>query len=227
MPLAPVIQAAIIGSGIVGGTQAIGSAFQSRATGQAANRRAQASRDAAQLQRQTAQDQLDFTKGQARWLRESSEADRAANYAQWLADQKNVELGGWDAAVNRRALATRGARQQYAGELAQGRNVYDRWQNQQQRLGTIGQLTGGAPRRIAGLQEAPYMPFDPLQRSARTYPDYVPGSTEIPPDPELAAAIAADQAERDAQAAAQAPDQYGSNQYGRRQNPWSALYPNG
>jgi hypothetical protein len=107
---------------------------------------------------------------------------------------RGVELGGWDRNVNERALITRGARQQYAGELAQGRNVYDRWQNQQQRLGTIGQLTGGAPRRIAGLKEAPYMPFDPLQRSERTYPDYVAGLTEIPVDPEIAA-----NAERDAE----------------------------
>jgi hypothetical protein len=196
MPFAIPIQAAIIGAGIGGGAQAIGSAFQSRATGQAANRQALASREAAQLQRQTAQEQLKFQREQSRYLMAQSERDREANYNQWLADQRNVELGGWDAAVNRRALTTRGARQQYAGELAQGRNAYDRWQNQQQRLGTIGQLTGGAPRQISGLKEAPYMPFDPLQRSERTYPDYVAGLTEAPPDPAIAANAARDEALR-------------------------------
>ena len=166
----------------------IGSALIGRsASGSAANRQAQASTRAAELQRQTSQEQLDFTKEQSRYLMAQAERDREANYYQWEADQKNVELGGWDAAVNRRALTTRGARQQYAGELAQGRNAYDRWQNQQQRLGTIGQLTGGAPRQISGLKEAPYMPFDPLQRSERTYPGYVPGLTEAPPDPAIAA----------------------------------------
>ena len=175
----------------------IGSALIGRsASGSAANPQAQASTRAAELQRQTSQEQLDFTKEQSRYLMAQAERDREANYNQWLADQKNVELGGWDAAVNRRALTTRGARQQYAGELAQGRNAYDRWQNQQQRLGTIGQLTGGAPRQISGLKEAPYMPFDPLQRCERTYPGYVPGLTEAPPDPAIAAQAARDEALR-------------------------------
>jgi hypothetical protein len=191
----------------------IGSALIGRsASGSSANLQAQASNRAAELQRQTAQEQLDYTKGQSRYLMAQSEVDREANYNQWLADQRNVELGGWDAAVNRRALTTRGARQQYAGELAQGRNVYDRWQNQQQRLGTIGQLTGGAPRQISGLKEAPYMPFDPLQRSERTYPDYVAGLTEIPVDPEIAAQAARDAARNDALRQGLTDEQYRARQ---------------
>jgi hypothetical protein len=191
----------------------IGSALIGRsASGSSANIKARASNRAAELQRQTAQEQLDYTKGQSRYLMAQSEVDREANYNQWLADQRNVELGGWDAAVNRRALTTRGARQQYAGELAQGRNVYDRWQNQQQRLGTIGQLTGGAPRRIAGFKEAPYMPFDPLQRSERTYPDYVAGLTEIPVDPEIAAQAARDAARNDALRQGLTDEQYRARQ---------------
>ena len=130
MPIAPLVGAAIIG----GGAQAVGSAFQSRGTGQAANRQAQASTRAAELQRQTSQEQLDFTKEQSRYLMAQAERDREANYNQWLADQRNVELGGWDAAVNRRALTTREAKQQYEDELARRRNAYDRWQNQQQRF---------------------------------------------------------------------------------------------
>jgi hypothetical protein len=191
----------------------IGSALIGRsASGSSANIKARASNRAAELQRQTAQEQLDYTKGQSRYLMAQSEVDREANYNQWLADQRNVELGGWDAAVNRRALTTRGARQQYAGELAQGRNVYDRWQNQQQRLGTIGQLTGGAPRQISGLKEAPYMPFDPLQRSERTYPDYVAGLTEIPVDPEIAAQAARDAARNDALRQGLTDEQYRARQ---------------
>jgi hypothetical protein len=191
----------------------IGSALIGRsASGSSANLKARASNRAAELQRQTAQEQLDYTKGQSRYLMAQSEVDREANYNQWLADQRNVELGGWDAAVNRRALTTRGARQQYAGELAQGRNVYDRWQNQQQRLGTIGQLTGGAPRQISGLKEAPYMPFDPLQRSERTYPDYVAGLTEIPVDPEIAAQAARDAARNDALRQGLTDEQYRARQ---------------
>jgi len=172
---------------IKGGSDLFRSLFQSRGVGQAATAQAQASQRAAQLQRQTAQDQLDFTKGQARWFRESSEADRASNYGQWLADQKNLESGGWDAAVNQRSVLGADRRNVYAQNVAQGRNVYDRWRNQQQRLGNLGQLTGAAPRQIAGWHEAPYSALDPLQRSQRAYPDYVPGSTEIPPDPALVA----------------------------------------
>jgi hypothetical protein len=208
MPIAPLVGAAIIG----GGAQLAGSAFQSRGVGQAANRQASASKYAADLASKTAGEQLDYTKGQSRYLMAQSEVDREANYNQWLADQRNVELGGWDRNVNERALITRGARQQYAGELAQGRNVYDRWQNQQQRLGTIGQLTGGAPRRIAGLKEAPYMPFDPLQRSERTYPDYVAGLTEIPVDPEIAAQAARDAARNDALRQGLTDEQYRARQ---------------
>ena len=191
----------------------IGAALVGRsASGSAANIQARASNRAAELQRKTAQEQLSYTKGQSRYVMAQSEVDREANYNQWLADQRNVELGGWDAAVNRRALTTRGARQQYSGELAQGRNVYDRWQNQQQRLGTIGQLTGGAPRRIAGFKEAPYMPFDPLQRSERTYPDYVAGLTEIPVDPEIAAQAARDAARNDALRQGLTDEQYRERQ---------------
>ena len=191
----------------------IGSALIGRsASGSSANIKARASDRAAELYRKTAGEQLDYTKGQSRYVMAQSEVDREANYNQWLADQRNVELGGWDRNVNERALITRGARQQYSGELAQGRNVYDRWQNQQQRLGTIGQLTGGAPRRIAGFQEAPYMPFDPLQRSERTYPDYVAGLTEIPVDPEIAAQAARDAARNDALRQGLTDEQYRARQ---------------
>jgi hypothetical protein len=212
----PVTMAAIIKTG----GDLFKSIFQSRSTGKAADIQARAIRDASILDAQTARQQLDYVKGHGRWLRAATEATSASNYAQWLADQKNVELGGWDTAVNRRALTTREARQQYAGELAQGRNIYDRWQNQQQRLGTIGQLTGGGPRQIAGWQEAPYMPFDPLQRSARTYPDYVPGPTEIPPDPALAAQIAeANRLERLAESNRLTPEEKRANaMYGNRRN---------
>ena len=183
MPIAPLVGAAIIG----GGAQAVGSAFQSRATGQAANRQALASREAAQLQRQTSQEQLDFTKEQSRYLMAQAERDREANYNQWLADQKNVELGGWDAAVNRRAIYEQQAEQAYADRLAQGRNQYDEWEASQQRLGTLGQLTNMDSRYIPGMVESPYRKVADLQRSERTYPGYVPGLTEAPPDPAIAA----------------------------------------
>jgi len=203
----PAVPAIIMAGGAIGK-----SLIGRSASGSSANIQSRASNRSAELQRQTAQEQLDYTKGQSRYLMAQSEVDREANYNQWLADQRNVELGGWDRNVNERALTTRGARQQYAGELAQGRNVYDQWQNQQQRLGTIGQLTGGAPRQISGLKEAPYMPFDPLQRSERTYPDYVAGLTEIPVDPEVAAQAARDAARNDALRQGLTDEQYRARQ---------------
>jgi hypothetical protein len=172
---------------ISGGVNLLSSLFNRNASGRAADQRASSSREAAQLEARTAREALDFTKGQSRWLREQSEADREANFNQWLADQKNVELQGWDTSVNQRGEITAGRRNIYDQGIAQGRNLYDRWEGQQQRLGNIGQLTGAAPRQIAGLHEAPYTEMDPLQRTERTYPGYVPGSTEIPPDPAIEA----------------------------------------
>ena len=172
---------------IQGGVSLFNSLSNRGASGKAANQQAAASREAAEIQARTAREALDYTKGQSRWLRQQSEADREANFHQWLADQKNVELQGWDAAVNQRGETAAGRRNIYDQGIAQGRNLYDRWEGQQQRLGNIGQLTGAAPRQIAGFHEAPYTEMDPLQRTARVYPGYIPGSTEIPPDPAIEA----------------------------------------
>jgi hypothetical protein len=190
MPIAPLVGAAIIG----GGAQLAGSAFQSRGVGQAANRQASASKYAADLASKTAGEQLDYTKGQSRYLMAQAEKNREADFYLDETEKINEEARYWDSTRNKRGLTEQEAQQAYANQIAQGRNQYAHWEASDQRKGTLGQLTNMGSRFIPGRAEAPLVPFADLQRTPHIRNEYVPGQKGIPVDPAIAA-----NAERDAE----------------------------
>lgn len=82
----PVVAAAAIGAGASLG----GGVLASRSASSAAKQQAQAANQAAQYQSQSTREALDFQKQQAALEMQRSEADRRANYDQWLAREQRL-----------------------------------------------------------------------------------------------------------------------------------------
>jgi hypothetical protein len=93
-------------AGIAGtaGTQVVSSALQSRAAGKAADKQTQAANRAAELQSGSTREALDFEKQQSALEQQRSEADRRANYDQWLAREQRLGSLGQMVGLGQRTI---------------------------------------------------------------------------------------------------------------------------
>jgi hypothetical protein len=131
MPIAPAV------SGIATGLGSIGSAaLQSRASGRAAQLTTDAATRAAELDRQTAAEQLAYVRNQARMDRESQRWADRQNYELSRAEGLNTFARFGDTSFNARA-----------SELSRGRSDDKRYGATQNQLNTMDPMTN--PNRRA------------------------------------------------------------------------------
>ena len=150
-------------AGIAGGVGALGAAkMQSGAAGRSAQLTTDAANRAAELQRQTAAEQLAYVKNQARMDRESQRWADRQNYALARAEGMNAFNRFGDTAYNLRA-----------SELSRGRSDDQRYGATQQQLNTMRALMGMGDKPLVS-----YVEPDALRLTAPTLPDYVEDPTQ-------------------------------------------------
>jgi hypothetical protein len=159
----------LIGSSIASGVGALGGAkMQSGAAGRSAQLTTDAANRAAELQRQTAADQLDYVKNQARMDRESARWADRQNYGLSKAEMMNRFSQRGDTAYNLRA-----------SELSSGRTEDKRRGDTQRSLNTMRALMGLPDKSLVS-----YVEPDALRLTAPTLPDYVEDPTQYTVDDE-------------------------------------------
>ena len=159
----------LIGSSIASGVGALGAAkMQSGAAGRSAQLTTDAANRAAELQRQTAADQLDYVKDQARMDRESARWADRQNYGLSKAEMMNRFSQRGDTATNRRAeLVSAGL---------SGDKRYGATQNQ---LNTMRALMGMPNKELSA-----YVRPEALRLTAPVLPDYMEDPTQYTVDDE-------------------------------------------
>ena len=145
--------------------------MQSGAAGRSAQLTTDAANRAAELQRQTAADQLAYLQNQARMDRESARWADRQNYGLSKAEMMNRFSQRGDTAYNQRA-----------SELSRGRSEDQRYGATQQQLNTMRALMGMGDKPLVS-----YVEPDALRLTAPTLPDYVEDPTqEIVDDEDVA-----------------------------------------
>jgi hypothetical protein len=161
----------LIGSSIATGVGALGAAkMQSGASGRAAQLTTDAALRAAELDRQTAAEQLDYVKGQAELDRMSTRWADRQNYGLSKAEIMNRYSQRGDTAYNLRA-----------SELSRERTLDKRRGDTQRPLNTMRALMG-----LPGKSLVSYIEPDALRLTEPTVPDYVEDPTpdtvdDLPP----------------------------------------------
>ena len=153
---ATAITAAATAAGTIGGA-----AIQSKAAGRSAHLTTDAALRAAELDRQTAADQLDYVKGQAELDRMSTKWADRQNYELSRAQDLNAFNRFGDTAYNTRA-----------SELSRGRSDDQRYGATQQQLNTMRALMGMGAKPLVS-----YVEPDALRLTAPRVPDYVEDPT--------------------------------------------------
>ena len=153
---ATAITAAATAAGTIGGA-----AIQSMAAGRSAQLTTDAALRAAELDRQTAADQLDYVKGQAELDRMSTKWADRQNYELSRAQDLNAFNRFGDPAYNTRA-----------SELSRGRSDDQRYGATQQQLNTMRALMGMGAKPLVS-----YVEPDALRLTAPRVPDYVEDPT--------------------------------------------------
>ena len=159
----------LIGSSIASGVGALGAAkMQSGAAGRSAQLTTDAANRAAELQRQTAADQLDYVKNQARMDRESARWADRQNYGLSKAEMMNRFSQRGDTAYNRRAEL-----------VSAGLSGDKRYGATQRPLNTMRALMG-----LPGKELSAYVRPEALRLTAPTVPEYVEDPTQYTVDDE-------------------------------------------
>ena len=159
----------LIGSSIASGVGALGGAkMQSGAAGRSAQLTTDAANRAAELQRQTAADQLDYVKNQTRMDRESTRWADRQNYGLSKAEMMNRFSQRGDIAYNRRAEL-----------VSAGLSGDKRYGATQQQLNTMRALMG-----LPGKELSAYVRPEALRLTAPTVPEYVEDPTQYTVDDE-------------------------------------------
>ena len=167
--------AAIAATAAAGGSIAAAK-MRSGAAGRSAQLTTDAALRAAELERQTAADQLDYVKDQARMDRESARWADRQNYGLSKAEMMNRFSQRGDTAYNTRA-----------SELSRERTFDKRRGDTQRPLNTMRALIG-----LPGKSLVSYVEPDALRLTAPTLPDYVEDPTqEIVDDEDVAQAATA------------------------------------
>ena len=154
-------------SGLATGAGMFGSAaLQSRAAGRGAQLTTDAANRAAELQRQTAADQLAYVRNQSRMDRESKRWADRQNYGLSRAEGLNAFTRFGDTSFNTRA-----------SELSRGRSEDKRYGATQNQLNTMRALMGMPNKELVS-----YVEPDALRLTAPTLPEYVEDPTQYTVD---------------------------------------------
>ena len=161
---------AAIPLGVAAGIRAFGglgsAKIQSGAAGRAARRQADAATRAAQLESQTAAEQLAYVKNEARMDRESARWASRQQYGLSRAEGMNAFTRFGDTAFNTRA-----------SELSRGRSEDKRYGATQQQLNTMRSLMGMGNKPLVS-----YVEPEALRLTAPTVPEYVEDPTQYTVD---------------------------------------------
>jgi len=159
----------LIGSSIASGVGALGAAkMQSGAAGRSAQITTDAALRRAELERQTAAEQLGYVKNQARMDRESARWADRQNYGLSKAEMMNRFSQRGDTAYNRRAEL-----------VSAGLSGDKRYGATQRPLNTMRALMG-----LPGKELSAYVRPEALRLTAPTLPDYVEDPTQYTVDDE-------------------------------------------